>query len=123
MSVQTEHQVGGDTVSEGDGFARRGGAIGGIFNSTFYSIGNKVRFEINPANRATRRVKMSSQVADVWGKSFQDRNGKRTNSVNWLQNLGPTDQKVDAGWYSRCASRTASGRAGGAVLAWGGLAV
>jgi hypothetical protein len=44
------------TVSEVDGFARRGGVI------AFYPDGKKVRFEINPASARQRGLKMSSEL-------------------------------------------------------------
>jgi hypothetical protein len=44
------------TVSELDGFARRGGVI------AFYPDGKKVRFEINPASARLRGLKMSSEL-------------------------------------------------------------
>jgi hypothetical protein len=44
------------TVSEANGFARRGGIIG------FYSDGNKVRFEINADAGRQRGLKLSSEL-------------------------------------------------------------
>jgi len=52
------------TVSEIDGFARRGGII------NFYLDGNKVRFEINPAIAQREGLKMSSQLLSL-GKIVQ----------------------------------------------------
>jgi len=52
------------TVSEIDGFARRGGVI------NFYLDGNKVRFEINPAIAQREGLKMSSQLLSL-GKIVQ----------------------------------------------------
>lgn len=44
------------TVGDMDGFAERGGTI------NFVLRGNKVRFEINPANAEESRLRMSSQL-------------------------------------------------------------
>jgi hypothetical protein len=52
------------TVSEIDGFARRGGII------NFYLDGNKVRFEINPTIAQQVGLKMSSQLLSL-GKIVQ----------------------------------------------------
>lgn len=47
------------TVSEVDGFARRGGIL------NFYLEGNKVRFEINPAAAERENLKLSSQLLSL----------------------------------------------------------
>jgi len=52
------------SVSEIEGFARRGGVI------NFYLDGNKVRFEINPAIAQREGLKMSSQLLSL-GKIVQ----------------------------------------------------
>ena len=46
-------------MSETAGFAQRGGMI------NFYLVGNKVRFEINPAAAREEGLRLSSQLLSV----------------------------------------------------------